>query len=347
MPYNPTPPPRTKPELQEIYDYLEQELQSIAREMNETLGLDLRTTYQAPERPREGMIVQADGTSWNPGAGAGMYRYVGGAWVKFGNATHTHTLADITDDGALAALNQADVANIGPIATSRIIGRASASSGDAEELTLSQVLDFVGSAARGDLLVRGASTWARLGIGSANTFLKSDGTDPSWATGSGGWTSIQENSPTSGTNSDFTDIPANNNVLIFLGRQLDMSNGTGLLTVKFGTSNTFGAFHNAQSSGFTVTTSTVAGGSPGSPTSSISAGTNTTDATGSLLFMVFDYASTTRYKLWFSLYTEALSAGTFWLQYGTIETTSAIANVRFALSTGSWVGGTIALKGAW
>jgi len=36
----------------------------------------------APARPRDGMIVYADGTSWNPGGGAGVYARVSGAWVK-------------------------------------------------------------------------------------------------------------------------------------------------------------------------------------------------------------------------------------------------------------------------
>ena len=40
----------------------------------------------------------------------------------------------------------------------------------------------IASEARGDLMVRGASLWGRLGLGGNNTFLKSDGTDASWAT---------------------------------------------------------------------------------------------------------------------------------------------------------------------
>ena len=35
-----------------------------------------------PQRPQEGDTVNADGTNWNPGSGAGRYTYVGGAWVK-------------------------------------------------------------------------------------------------------------------------------------------------------------------------------------------------------------------------------------------------------------------------
>ncbi len=34
-----------------------------------------------PEKPTEGLTRWADGTNWNPGSGAGLYRYVGGSWV--------------------------------------------------------------------------------------------------------------------------------------------------------------------------------------------------------------------------------------------------------------------------
>lgn len=35
-----------------------------------------------PAKPREGMVVFADGTNWNPGAGVGVYVRAGAAWVK-------------------------------------------------------------------------------------------------------------------------------------------------------------------------------------------------------------------------------------------------------------------------
>lgn len=35
-----------------------------------------------PKKLREGLIVIADGTNWNPGAGAGTYVYRSGAWRK-------------------------------------------------------------------------------------------------------------------------------------------------------------------------------------------------------------------------------------------------------------------------
>lgn len=61
--------------------YLEDELAAISEHLMETTALDLRPVNAAPKRPRDGMIVYADGTQWNPGAGAGLYVRKAGAWV--------------------------------------------------------------------------------------------------------------------------------------------------------------------------------------------------------------------------------------------------------------------------
>jgi hypothetical protein len=68
-------------------------------------------------------------------------------------------------------------------ATSRVLGRKTAGAGDPEELTLSDVLDFIGSAAQGDILYRGASGWARLAAGTSGQFLQTQGAsaNPQWA----------------------------------------------------------------------------------------------------------------------------------------------------------------------
>lgn len=73
-------------------------------------------------------------------------------------------------------------------ATSRVLGRKTAGSGDTEECTLSEVLDFVGSAAQGDLLYRGSSDWARLAAGTSGRYLqtKGSGANPEWAEVIGG-----------------------------------------------------------------------------------------------------------------------------------------------------------------
>lgn len=48
--------------------------------------LYLEILYAAPAKPTAGMVVYADGTTWNPGGtGEGIYRYsLGGAWVLVG-----------------------------------------------------------------------------------------------------------------------------------------------------------------------------------------------------------------------------------------------------------------------
>jgi len=69
----------------DIPAFLATELASLTQQLN--LGKDyllLETQYVAPKKLRAGMVVLADGTSWNPGSGAGYYGYYGGAWVKLG-----------------------------------------------------------------------------------------------------------------------------------------------------------------------------------------------------------------------------------------------------------------------
>ena len=64
--------------LQNFANWIEQEFGAVAREGSETVTLELRVSYREPVRPRDGMIVFADGTSWNPGSGRGAYIYDGG-----------------------------------------------------------------------------------------------------------------------------------------------------------------------------------------------------------------------------------------------------------------------------
>lgn len=89
------------------------------------------------------------------------------AWVVHGAlVTGTTGIAD----NAVTYAKLQDVS-----ATARILGRKTALAGDPEECTLSEVLDFISSAAQGDILYRGASTWARLGAGTLGQVLSSGG----------------------------------------------------------------------------------------------------------------------------------------------------------------------------
>jgi hypothetical protein len=48
--------------------------------------MELEYLHAEPERVRAGMVVLADGTDWDPGSGAGMYRRneANNAWVFIG-----------------------------------------------------------------------------------------------------------------------------------------------------------------------------------------------------------------------------------------------------------------------
>lgn len=68
--------------LEQFREWLREEFRAISKELNETDALELRDRFVEPKRPRNGMIVSTDATKWNPGAGAGIYGRVAGAWVK-------------------------------------------------------------------------------------------------------------------------------------------------------------------------------------------------------------------------------------------------------------------------
>ena len=63
----------------------DEEFHRVARAMGSPQPfLLLATTYTAPNKPMDGMIVLADGTHWDPGSGAGFYGYRNGAWQLLG-----------------------------------------------------------------------------------------------------------------------------------------------------------------------------------------------------------------------------------------------------------------------
>lgn len=69
--------------LEELVQFLEAELFTIYQALNDAQVLDLRIIHAEPERPRDGMLVFADGTNWDPGNGRGLYTYDSG-WKKLG-----------------------------------------------------------------------------------------------------------------------------------------------------------------------------------------------------------------------------------------------------------------------
>lgn len=113
------------------------------------------------------------------------------------------TSSDITD----GTIVYADLQNIS--ATSRVLGRKSSGAGVTEELTLSEILDFVGSAAQGDILYRGSSGWSRLAAGTSGQVLTTGGAaaNPSWQSPSTSLTLGTAVTP-SGDSVGFTGLPS-------------------------------------------------------------------------------------------------------------------------------------------
>jgi hypothetical protein len=68
-------------------------------------------------------------------------------------------------------------------ATQRVLGRNTAGAGAGEEVSLTQLLDWIGSAAQGDILYRGSSAWARLAAGTDRQMFQTrgSGANPAWA----------------------------------------------------------------------------------------------------------------------------------------------------------------------
>lgn len=64
---------------------IKRELQNIAEALQSpNAALFLAPLAVAPLKPREGMVVMANGTNWNPGSGAGFYGYRAGSWRFLG-----------------------------------------------------------------------------------------------------------------------------------------------------------------------------------------------------------------------------------------------------------------------
>ena len=69
-------------DFEKLTEYLITELRAVSGAFQETDALDLRPRGAEPRKPRDGMIVYADGVGWDPGLGLGLYVRKSGSWVK-------------------------------------------------------------------------------------------------------------------------------------------------------------------------------------------------------------------------------------------------------------------------
>lgn len=96
-------------DAQELAKWMEVELQRLTQLLQEAESVPLNELNAAPEKPREGQVVFADGTNWNPGSGRGPYMYTSGVWDFLGSVappdltpylTKADNLASVADAGA-------------------------------------------------------------------------------------------------------------------------------------------------------------------------------------------------------------------------------------------------------
>jgi hypothetical protein len=151
------------------------------------LGGDITTAGKA-------LLDDADAAAQRTTLGLGTLATQSGTFSGTSSGTNTgdQTISltgDVTGSGtgsfaATIANDAVTNAKLANMTASTIKARITASTGDPEDATLTQVLDLVGSAAQGDILYRGTSTWSRLAAGTSGHYLKTNGTgsDPAWAT---------------------------------------------------------------------------------------------------------------------------------------------------------------------
>lgn len=84
--YSPKSPP-INPTTESLAAYTSDELQSVAQAQSAGRDfLQLNVLTKAPTRLKNGMVVCADGVTWQPlSAGGGFFGYFNGAWVKLNN----------------------------------------------------------------------------------------------------------------------------------------------------------------------------------------------------------------------------------------------------------------------
>lgn len=96
------------------------------------------------------------------------------------------------------------------IAAKTLLANKTAGIATPTSCTLSEILDFIGSATRGDILFRGASGWQRLAAGTSGYVLTSagPGADIAWAAatggGGGGTPTVRSSNITSSSASSYT-----------------------------------------------------------------------------------------------------------------------------------------------
>jgi hypothetical protein len=64
--------------------FVQEELQAVARAMAEQTEVQFAPLGREPDKPRDGLVVHADGVNWDPGSGEGPYVWYNSTWNFIG-----------------------------------------------------------------------------------------------------------------------------------------------------------------------------------------------------------------------------------------------------------------------
>lgn len=82
MPYFPQAVPPNVDTVDGLRQWIEEEFRRLALSLQIQDLVQFNILYAAPIGPTAGMLVFADGTTWNPGSGRGLYEYRTSSWIK-------------------------------------------------------------------------------------------------------------------------------------------------------------------------------------------------------------------------------------------------------------------------
>lgn len=225
-------------------------------------------------------------------------------------------------------------------AAPRILGLDTGAPAFAKELTLSQVLDFIGSAAQGDILYRGASAWARLAAGSGNgLFLETQGAaaNPQWRGGPPRL--ISSGSLSNVATLDFT-IPANCETFEFELLNWRPATDAAVLMARFSQSGSY--LSGASDYAWAIySMGSAAGGSDDAADTKMEIGgtnDNAAASLGSSVFRVFRPSASSFQKSILGMSKSVNSAGAERMTVGggrLIANSNAIDGIRFLFSSGN------------
>lgn len=68
----------------EFVGWVTDEFRRLAAALQLAIARNVEKSFVAPSKPRDGMVVFADGVKWNPGSGQGFYGFYNSAWHFLG-----------------------------------------------------------------------------------------------------------------------------------------------------------------------------------------------------------------------------------------------------------------------